>query len=140
MQNPGEPERFEKESGQQDANEPIQKTGDTDGNKDDNVESPKDNVESPKDIEESEEIEWPCGACGLNVSDDGLECVGCKRWYHGDCSDVLNPIEYRVKQYKCLKCTEKRMSKSSKNKDGAIIRKPGRPSKPRERSVSPKPK
>ena len=94
--------------------------------------------ESPKDIEVVEEIEWPCGVCGLNVSDDGLECVGCEKWYHGDCSEVLNPIEYRVKQYKCLKCTEKRVSKSSKTKDGAIIKRPGRPPKSRERSVSPK--
>ena len=140
MQNPGEPVRFEEESGQQDANEPIQKNDDTDGNKDDNVESPKDNVESPNDIEEAEEIEWPCGVCGMSVSDDGLECVGCKKWYHGDCSEVLNPIEYRVKQYKCLNCTDKRVSKSSKTKDGAIIKRPGRPPKSRERSVSPKPK
>ena len=41
MQNPAEPVRFEEESGQQDANEPIQKTDDTDGNKDDNVDNSK---------------------------------------------------------------------------------------------------
>ena len=80
--------------------------------------------ESPKDIEEevTEEIEWPCSECGSNVSEDGLECIGCKMWCHADCSEVIYPKEYKVKQFKCPKCKEKRVSKSSKTKDGAIVK------------------
>ena len=49
-----------------------------------------------KEVEEKlvEEIEWPCGVCGSNVMDDGIERVDRKKWCHmEECTEVLTPIE-----------------------------------------------
>ena len=52
---------------------------------------------------------------------------------------MVDPKEYKSKPFKCPKCSEKCVSKSNKAKDSTIVkRKPGRPSKTKERRVSPK--
>ena len=54
----------------------------------------KDTEGHPKEVKEklAEEMEWPCGVCGSNVTDDGIKCVDCKKWCHmGECAEVLTP-------------------------------------------------
>ena len=88
-----------------------------------------------RDVEEvvTAEIEWPCGVCESNVSDDGLKCVECEKWCHVDCSDVVIPAEYEHKPFTCPKCSERHVPKTSKAKDGAtLIKRTDRP----KRSIS----
>ena len=57
--------------------------------------------QSPKDVDEedTEEIKWTCSVCELNVAEDGLECVVCRLWCHADCTEVIDPKEYKSKPF-----------------------------------------
>ena len=82
-----------------------------------------------------EDLKWPCGACGEDVTVDGVQCGFCKKWYHVDeCteSEVISPNEYLSKPYTCPKCIEKSEGKAKKVKDSTndsskVKRKAGRP-------------
>ena len=103
MQNPGEPVSREEESGQQDVNEPIQRTDDTDRNKDGNGDNDKSlEGENTVEIENNEEISnrkrkrkeeeikkgkkkkqiTLCGVCNKYVNRGSVKCNGCEKWIH----------------------------------------------------------
>ena len=68
-----------------------------------------------------EDLEWPCGVCGDNVTVDGVRCADCNKWCHVDgCTEITSPNEYLIKPYTCSKCLEKGVDKAKKKK------KPGR--------------
>ena len=102
--NPGEPVSIEEGSGQQDQNEPIQRTDETDRNKDGNVENNKsqeggnavelennENINNRKRKRRNEEEEtigkkkkeiYLCGVCNENVNKGSVKCNGCEKWIH----------------------------------------------------------
>ena len=64
-----------------------------------------------------EEKKWPCGVCGEEVTNDGIECVVCNGWYCvGECTDTITSSEFRTKPYTCTKCLEKKWGKVKKPK------------------------
>ena len=70
----------------------------------------KDSEEVEEKLEEklAEEMEWPCGICGKNVTEDGIKCVDCKKWCHVEgCTEIISPNEYKSNPYTCPKCSEK---------------------------------
>ena len=81
--------------------------------------------QSPKDVDEEDtaEIKWPCSVCEMNVTDDGLKCVECSLWSHVDCTEVIDPKEYKSKPFKCPKCAEKCAPKTIKAKDSTTEKK-----------------
>ena len=90
----------------------------------------KDTEGHPKEVDEKvEEKKWPCGVCEESVTEDGLECVACNKWYHfEECSDDILPHEYENKPYTCSKCLESGGDKAKKPKDNTKgKKKAGRP-------------
>ena len=80
-----------------------------------------------------EDLKWPCGVCGDEVTVDGVKCGSCNKWYHVDeCTEIISPKEYLTKLYTCPKCIEKsggkaKKVKDSKNDSSKEKRKAGRP-------------
>ena len=103
----------------------------------DRVESANEKEQEKVEEKLAEEMEWPCGGiCGENVTEDGIECVVCEKWYHVDCTDVVSPNDYISKPYTCKECSEKDRKKAKKPKDSTRGKgKVGRP-KTRERCHS----
>ena len=101
----------------------------------DRVESANEKEQEKVEEKLAEEMEWPCGGiCGENVTEDGIECVVCEKWYHVDYTDAVSPNDYISKPYSCKKCSEKGGGKAKKPKDSAKgKRRVGRP-KRRQRS------
>ena len=82
-------------------------------------ENEKDKEGHPKEVEEklAEEMEWPCGVCGKNVTEDGIECVDCKKWCHvEECAEILTPSEHKLKPYTCPKCSGKGGKKQKRSR------------------------
>ena len=88
-----------------------------------------------------EDLKWPCGVCGDEVTVDGVKCGSCNKWYHVDeCTEIISPNEYLTKLYTCPKCIEKSGGKAKKVKDSTndsskIKRKAGRPKRARCNSI-----
>ena len=102
----------------------------------DRIECANEKDQEKVEVKLAEEMEWPCGVCGENVIEDGIECGKCKKWYHVDCTDVVSPNNYTNKLYSCKKCSERGGGKAKKPKDNAKGNgKVGRP-KRRKRSNS----
>ena len=82
----------------------------------DRVESANEKDQEKVEEKLAEEMEWPCGGiCGENVTEDGIECVVCEKWYHVDCTDVVSPNDYINKPYTCKECPEKDRKKNKKS-------------------------
>ena len=74
----------------------------------DRVESANEKEQEKIEEKLAEEVEWPCGGIGgENVTEDGIECVVCEKWYHVDCTDVVSPNDYINKPYTCKECPVK---------------------------------
>ena len=100
--NLGEPDNIEEGSGHQDPIEPIQRTDDTDRNKDGNVEN-NNNQDEEVEIEKNDDINnrkrkrkdddettigkikkqiCLCGVCNKYVNKGSVKCNGCEKWIH----------------------------------------------------------
>ena len=104
----------------------------------DRIECANEKDQEKVEVKLDEEMEWPCGVCGKDVMEDGIECGRCKKWYHVDCTDVISPKNYTNKLYSCIVCSERGggKTKTKKPKDNARGNgKVGRP-KGRKRSNS----
>ena len=102
LDNPSEPVNIEEVSGQQDPIVPIQRTDDTDRNKDGNVEN-NNNQDEEAEIEKNDDINnrkrkrkdddettigkikkqiCLCGVCNKYVNKGSVKCNGCEKWIH----------------------------------------------------------
>ena len=96
----------------------------------------KDTEGHPKVIDGKleEDLEWPCGVCGDNVTVDGVKCVVCNKWCHVDgCTEIMSPNEYLSKPFTCPKCLEKGVDKAKKSKENQKGKK--KTGKPRRNSI-----
>ena len=59
-----------------------------------------DSCSSMKDIEVDERIQT-CGECKKEVTDEGLECEICERWFHCACQGVSTDT-YKVLEQECI--------------------------------------
>ena len=84
-----------------------------------------------------EEKKWPCGVCGEEVTNDGIECVVCNGWYCvGECTETVSATDFINKRYTCQKCLEKSGGKARKPKAIEKVKKgPGRPRRDRSYSI-----
>ena len=49
-------------------------------------------------------VGWPCGVCSKGVGVDSLQCDGCRRWVHGECSGIRGSMSKVAKLFICSGC------------------------------------
>ena len=60
-------------------------------------------------LEEEEDEDALCGACGEKDTDDGcwICCDACERWFHGKCVKITRAKAKHIAHYNCPTCNLK---------------------------------